>query len=271
MLKVEKLSLNAIKNLTYTDSPSFSGIIAGECGGDIWVDDTENPKIALVNSFAVGSFSILGEPTDLETYGKFKTFMDEKMFPELKNKEINYFEFSIESEKAKSYIHDIFKDRTIQTEDEYKFRRNVRFNESASIPDGYEIFKVDIKILERLKSGDFYNHEFLSERLLESWGTYEGFINSSVAFIAVMGKRIVAVIIGTARFNNIIPVYIETEDNHRNKGLAFTLTHYLANECIDNGLIVQWDCMDTNIASQRIAKKANFEFLKKDRVYWFKI
>ena len=271
MLKVEKLRSNAINNLTYTDSPSFSGIIAGECGGDIWVDDTENPKIALVYSFAVGSFSILGEPTDLETYGKFKTFMEEKMFPELKSKGINYFEFSIESEEAKPYILEIFKDRTIQTEDEYKFRRNVRFNESASISDGYEIFRVDTKLLERLESGDFDNHEFLSERLLESWDTYESFINGSVAFVAVIEKRIVAVIIGTARFNNIIPVDIETEDNHRNKGLASTLTYYFVNECIDNGLIVQWDCMDSNIASQRIAKKANFQFLKKDTVYWFKI
>lgn len=51
------------------------------------------------------------------------------------------------------------------------------------------MLKVDIKILERLESGDFDNHELLSERLLESWGTYEGFINSSVAFIAVMGKE----------------------------------------------------------------------------------
>ena len=55
------------------------------------------------------------------------------------------------------------------------------------------------------------------------------------------------------------------------KGLAFTLTHYFVNECIDNGLIVQWDCMDSNIVSQRIAKKANFQLLKKDTVYWFEI
>ncbi|NLN41989.1 MAG: GNAT family N-acetyltransferase [Clostridiales bacterium] len=81
----------------------------------------------------------------------------------------------------------------------------------------------------------------------------------------------VAVIIETARFNNIIAVNIETEDNHRNKGLAFALTHYFVNECIDNGIIVQWDCMVSNIVLQRVSKKANFQYFKKDTVYWFEI
>lgn len=90
MFKVNKLSSRAIDNITYDDSPNFSGIVAGECKGDIWVDNVESPIIALVASFAVGGFSILGEPINIEVYSKFKTFMLENMICELKSKEVEY-------------------------------------------------------------------------------------------------------------------------------------------------------------------------------------
>lgn len=271
MLKVNELSSKAIDNIIYDDSPSFSGIVAGECKGDIWVDDVDNPNIALVASFAVGGFSIFGEPIDIEVYNKFKAFMIENMFYKLKSKGVGYFEFSIESEKAKPYILEIFSNKNIQTEDEYTFRKNDKNNESIIVPDGYEIFKVDSEFLRKLESGAFDNKEFLVERLLESWGTYNDFLKKSLAFVAVNQNRIVAVIVGTARFKNIIPIDIETEDSHRKKGLALALTRHFVNECIDNGLIAQWDCVDSNIASKRTVERAGFKFLKKNTVYWFEI
>lgn len=271
MFKADNLSTSAINNITYEDSPSFSGIVAGECIGEMWVDDLKDPNIALVDSFAVGGFSILGELTNVEAYNKFGTFMIENIFFELKGKGINYFEFSIESEKARPYILDIFKNRVIQSEDEYSFRRNYKYDESITIPDGYKIFKVDSKFLEKLEIGEFVNKEFLTERLLMSWGTYENFLSKSVAFVAINKNRIIAVIVGTARFKNIISIDIETENDHRKKGIAFTLIQYFVNECIDNGHIAQWDCMDSNIASNRIAEKAGFKFFKKGTVFWFEI
>lgn len=271
LFKINKLSSRAIDNITYDDSPSFSGIVAGECKGDMWVDDVEKPNIALVASFAVGGFSILGEPINIEVYSKFKTFMIEDMFCKLKSKGVNFFEFSIESEKAKPYILDIFNNKVIQTEDEYTFRKNDKYNESIIVPDGYKIYKVDSKFLEKLESGVFDNPEFLVERLLESWGTYNDFLKKSVAFVAVNQNRIVAVIVGTARFKSIIPIDIETENSHRKKGLALALTHHFVNECIDNGFIAQWDCVDSNIASKRTVERAGFQFLKKNTVYWFEI
>lgn len=271
MLKVDKLNSRAIANITYDDSPSFSGIVAGECKGDMWVDNIENPNIALVASFAVGGFSILGESTDIEVYSKFKTFMRENMLCWLKNRGTNYFEFTIESEKARSIILEIFSDKAIQTEDEYSFRKNNRYSENIIIPDGYEIIEVDSKFLKKLERNEFDNKEFLVERLLESWGTYDNFLKKSVAFVAINKNRIVAAIVGTARFKSIIPIDIETEDNHRKKGLALALACRFANACIDNGFIAQWDCMESNIASKRTVDRAGFQFYKKSTVYWFLI
>lgn len=271
LLKVNKLSEEAINRITYEDSPSFSGIVAGECKGDIWVDDVENPNIALVASFAVGGFSILGKPSDIKTYSKFKEFLVDGMFYELRSKGINYFEFSIESEEIKPYIMDMFSNKSIQAEYEYTFRKNDKYNEIITAQDGYEVFEVDSQFLEKLKIGVYTNQELLVERLLESWGTYDDFLRKSTAFLAVNHNRIVAVIIGTARFRNIIPIDIETENSHRNKGLAMTLIHHFVNECLDNKCIPQWDCVESNIASRMMAERAGFIFLKKTKIYWFEI
>jgi hypothetical protein len=271
LFKVDKLSPKAINNLTYDDSPNFSGIVAGECKGDMWVDDLDNPNIALVYSFAADSFSILGEPSNIQIYNKFKDFLLESMFDQLKSKGIDYFEFSVESEKAKPYILDIFNNRDIQNEDEYILRKNDKYNGNIMVPDGYEIFKVDYECLKKLESGLFENKDFLLERLLESWGTYDNFLNKSIGYVAVNQNRIVAVILGTARFKNIIPIDIETENSHRKKGLALALTRYFVNECIDKGVVVQWDCMDSNIASRKTAERVGFQLFRKNKVYWFDI
>lgn len=271
MFIVDKLSSTAIDNLVSDDNPSFSGIVAGECKGDIWVDDIDNPNIALVYSSAVGGFSILGEPSNVKVYRKLKTFMINNMFCNLNSKDINYFEFSIESEEAKPHILDLFNDKIIQTEVEYTFRCNEKYKGNTIVPEGYKIIRVDYDFLRRLKSGVFENYQFLLERLLESWENCKEFLKKSVGYVAVNNNRIVAVIIGTARFKNIIPIDIEIEDKHRNKGLAIALTQHFLNECINNGFIAQWDCMDSNIASKKTAERSGFHVLKKDMVYWFKI
>ncbi|NLG88468.1 MAG: hypothetical protein GX494_04515, partial [Clostridiaceae bacterium] len=74
MFKVEKLNLVNYDRLICDDSPSYSGIVAGECNGDLWVDDILNPGIALAYSYAAGAFSILGEPDNHKVYIHFTEF-----------------------------------------------------------------------------------------------------------------------------------------------------------------------------------------------------
>ncbi|GGG52789.1 hypothetical protein [Paenibacillus radicis (ex Gao et al. 2016)] len=60
------------KKITTDHSPSFSGIAAGVCKGELWVDHLENANIAIANSYAVGGFAFLGEITSEEQYKKLK-------------------------------------------------------------------------------------------------------------------------------------------------------------------------------------------------------
>lgn len=271
MIKVEKLNLVNFDKLISNDSPSYSGILAGECYGDLWVDDILNPSIALAYSYAAGAFSILGEPDNHNIYSCFIKFLEKSLFMYLKNKGINYFEFSVESDKLRSFILNQFSHKAIQSEYEFSFRRNEKYEKDITTIPGYKIHKVDYDFIEKLENDIYENKSFLTKRLLESWGTYSNFIKKSFAYVAVYKNRIVSVLVGTARFKNIIPIDIETENIHKRKGLAYVLIHYFVNECIENGITAQWDCVDSNIASKAIVNKADFNFLRESVVYWFDI
>jgi RimJ/RimL family protein N-acetyltransferase len=165
----------------------------------------------------------------------------------------------------------MFSDRIMESEDEFFYRKADKIESKIQIPVEYTIAMVNAKFVEQLEQEEYENKKLLEERLLESWGSYKYFLNKSVAFVAIHQKRIVAVIVGTARFHNIVPIDIETEEQHRKKGLASALTQCFVNECIDNQLIAQWNCVDSNIASKRTAQKAGFKFMKKKPYYWFNI
>jgi len=269
MEKIISAALSECTNILYNDSPSYSGIVAGECKGDVWVDNKLNPTLALVYSFAVGGFSIMGDPDDTSIYDDFIKFLREKLFAELKSNGTNYFEFSVESKRAEDRILKLFSNESINQEDEYFYRKSWTSEIGAS--DQYTITQVDTEFIERLQAGKYDNPEFLSERLLESWGTYEQFFAKGLAYVVIHESSIIAVIVGTARYQNVIPVDIEIKEDHRKKGLATTLTQYFVNECVDRGLVVQWDCVDSNIASRNTVEKIGFKLIKKRPVYWFGI
>jgi len=269
MEKIINAVLNECTNILYSDSPSYSGIVAGECKGDVWIDNKLNPTLALVYSSAVGGFSIMGDPDDTSTYDDFIKFLRDKLFAELKSKGIDYFEFSVESKRAEDHILKLFSNERMNQEDEYFYRKS--WTSEITENDEYTITQIDTEFIERLQAGKYENPEFLSERLLESWGTYEQFSSKSLAYVATQESSIIAVIVGTARYQNVIPVDIEIKEDHRKKGLATTITQYFVNECVDRGLVVQWDCVDSNIASRNTVEKMGFKLIKKKPVYWFGI
>lgn len=269
MKHVNNTNYSKYSNILSVDNPSHSGILAGECKGDIWIDNVKNPELALVYSNAVGGFAIMGEPKNNSVYDVFNKYLRERLFAELKGRGINDFEFSVESKITEEHILRLFSDKSINHEDEYFYRKSST-NELRKL-DSYRIVRVDQNFIEQLQVGEYDNAEFLIERLLESWETYEQFFMKSLAFVATLEKSIVAVIIGTARFQNIIPIDIETKEEHRKKGLAYLLTQYFVNECVERKLVAQWNCVDSNIASRKTVVKSGFDFLKKKPYYWFEI
>jgi len=267
MIKAHKI-IN-YKNITNDDCPSFSGIAAGECKGDLWVDDLENPNIALANSYAVGGFAFLGAIKSDEEYKRVEGFIKKELFTMLKSKGIHDFEFSIESDHLTTSILQMFGDKEIQQEKEFSFRINNEIPELFNLSNEYAVHKVDDQFWNLINEGHIENGTLISERILESWDGFDDFFKKSLAFCITYSNKIIAVIVGTARFNDVIAIDIETEEAHRNKGLGLLLTGKFVNECVRRGITAQWDCVESNPASRKLAEKAGFKFVKENEVYCY--
>jgi len=248
------------------DNPSFSSILAGNSKGELWVNSVQNPTVALVYSHPVGGFSIMGIPED---YKCFIKFLKENIFVEVKEKGFNYFEFSFEEVSLKKQLLETFSEKKINQEDEYFFRK---YEKSAvNVLEAYTILSVDLELMNQLSLEVYSNPEFLIARILESWVNYDQFFNNSLAFIAVKEKMIAGVIVGTAIYEKVLAIDIETHQDHRKKGVAKTLTQHFVNACIQKEHIPQWNCVDSNIASRNTAESLGFQLIKKKPFYWFKI
>lgn len=266
MRKENNYNYSHFKNILYKDNPSFSSIVAGNIKGDLWVKNIKNPTVAIAYSQPVGGFAIIGIPAEDEV---FLQHLKKDFFPKLKENGFNYFEFSVEEAALEKKILEKFSDKKINQEDEYYFRKYEKCE--ANILNNYTILAVDIEIIDQLNAGVFNNPEFLSEKILESWDSYEAFLLKSLAFIAIKDQTIVGVILGTAIYEKIVAIDIETHTDHRRKGIAKALTQRFTNACLQKELIPQWNCVDSNIASRNTVESLGFKQIKKKSFYWFKL
>jgi len=272
MFRVDKLDVSQFGTIVRDENPSFSGIVAGECKGEVWVDDLEHPTLALVHSSSVGGFCILGEPEQQETYTYFNHFLEKELFPWLRARGVDYFEFSVAQTHAEKAILALFSDKTLDQEYEHTYQKSTVSTEEAAVNYGeYSIHCVDEAFLARMNADHFTNSAMIRNRILGAWGSEETFLSKGLAYAAVHRDEIVAVIMGTAFYNKMLPIDIETAAEHQRQGLAHQLTLHFADACVRRGLLAHWNCMESNTGSSRTALKAGFTFLHKRYVYWFPI
>jgi hypothetical protein len=263
-----------IKNVAHVIneySPSFSGIVNQECKGELWVDSMEEPRIALAGSFAVGSYAFLGISDRPEDFIYLQEFLEKELFPQLRTRGYDCFEFSVESEGIRDHIMDMFRDRFLETETEYSLRTGKLPTDQPHLSGEYQIKKVDSAFWMHLLKGTYENEDFLKTRLLESWHSFEEFESRSIAYCTLFGNRIVAVMVGTASFKHVIAIDIETEEAHRRKGLAYAMAVEFIADCLQHHYTPQWDCVESNPASYDLARRLGFEKIKENTVYWFKL
>ncbi|MNJ54432.1 GNAT acetyltransferase [compost metagenome] len=166
----------------------------------------------------------------------------------------------------------MFQGKQIQQEQEFNHRNDEGISSSGiSLPQGYILHQVDDELWESLYGNKFNKGHLLKNKIVESWNSFDDFMDRSLAFCVTYENHIVAVIVGTARFNHTLAIDIETDKEHQNKGLAFILTMKFVNECVSRGLSAQWDCVESNIKSKKLAEKAGFELIKQQPVFWFDI
>ncbi len=268
--KINPKKIGDLSKIVCDKSPSYSGIACGLSKGDVYTNDEQQPKIAVVYSEPVGGFSILGKIETKEEIDEFAEFLNNELFPNLLEDECECFEFSATQDSMLLIMQSLFAEKSMNSESEYSLRMGDKVKD-VIIPEGYQITQVDEQLLHEVENGNIENASMLQEMIDNSWYSKEELLLSSMAFVALFENRIVSSIVGTSRFQQFIPIDIVTEENHRQKGLASALTLAFIHECRKRGLVAQWDCIESNLASKNTAKKCGFKLFRERKFYWFSI
>ncbi len=272
MVRVFERSESLAKKIIGPNSnPSFSSILAGIAHGDVWVNDFEKPTLALVYSNPVGGYRILGNFVNDTDYTAFIDFLERELFELLKANNTNEFEFDVDDLNVEKRLLDYFSKYKVITDQELtyiKYPDNAvfepyHFSESA----GYKFLEVDNECV----SFDYINRDFMISRIIDSWGSIDSFFKYGKAFIAVDKNEIIGIILGSAYYDNLLAIDIETQVSFRKKGIATILTNCLINYCREVQITAYWNCTASNIGSQNIAKHTGFSYAGENNYYYFSI
>lgn len=266
MIKIEKGNKQIAERLVISKTcPSFSGISCGNSAGKVWVDRLDNPHIAIVYSAPVGAYRVLGKVETDREYISLIKFIQNELFQQLRDVGETEFEFAADDPNLEEKLLETFGKYNIIRDQEISFlQENKKYATNSPIKN-YVFRQVNKECLEE----NYRNKEFVMDRIFESWGTVESYLELGIAFIAVDVNQIIGVILGSSNYNDTLPIDIETLEEYRKLGIATELTKYFLNYCMKHKKTAYWNCITSNIASQKLAEKAGLEYIGKNNYYYF--
>lgn len=234
MIKVEKELLYKLKPF-FKDIRFYMGnTVLDGMFGEAYTNDINNPR-----------FAILLTRKFLFVSGKIEK-------EELKNILDNYKEYKlIASDDLGVLIQQIYKDKIIKKE-RYSLKKNPKFdliklNQIVNcLPNKYSIFKIDVKIANRIKK-----EEFLS--------ITNDYARLGIGYCVIYNNEIIGVASSSSIiYNDGIEVNIKVKEEYRRQGIASALAAKLILECIKQNRKISWDA--ANLNSLGLAEKLGFEY-----------
>ncbi|GGP13266.1 GNAT family N-acetyltransferase [Oceanobacillus neutriphilus] len=211
--------------------------------GDAWVDNLDNPTVAQI------------------TVGIFVFYAGDSTANEAVELLYNLPEFALviaESDEWKSRIETVHRGKN-EKFPRYRFEKNPEhlskthlLNLMSSLPEGYEIKKVDSNIATAP------SFQKLSEDFISQFKSIDDFIRRGTGHAIIHNRKVVAAATSFSVYDDGIEIEIATHPGYRRKGLATAAASSLILDCLDNGRYPSWD--GANIESAELAKKLGYVF-----------
>lgn len=141
----------------------------------------------------------------------------------------------------------------------YAFRKDPDAFDQASlrafaeaVPEGYALRMIDREFFDRCQAQD-WSRDFVS--LFDGYEQYE---ECGLGVVALWNGEIVAGASSYSSYLGGIEIEIDTEAEHRRRGLATACAARLMLECQNRGLYPSWDAQ--NLWSVALAKKLGYQF-----------
>jgi len=239
----------------------YAGVVVGNNTGEVWVDDNANPGFCMVWSEYLEGFHFMGSRCSHVNGLELKAFIESIIIPFLKSKGINSFEFSCDHKAWMPIICEMLSPREVNKSKQYvyKLAAKSRINTELALPAGYEVLEISGGFSSGV-SVAIQNYEVIFSEIEKAWGSAAKFLERGKGFVAVQDNVICGFASTHFLYDNTYSFGTETYGPHKRKGLSSFLSMKLADEVTSKGANVRWDCMESNVASQKTAKKVGLVF-----------
>jgi len=103
-----------------------------------------------------------------------------------------------------------------------------------------------------------FNHCASREQLHSVFGTASGYLERSIGFLLLDGKRILSEAHAFFWGDTVVEIGVFTEDGHRGLGYASIVSAHLVRACGNRGYTTYWGCHVNNLASASVARKLGY-------------
>ncbi|MDO5426129.1 MAG: GNAT family N-acetyltransferase [Eubacteriales bacterium] len=212
--------------------------------GAVYADSAEAPTAALA---VLGDFCFLaGEPNEelvrCDSLGAHKEFVLLVPQSEAWGKLIE----ACYGERAKKTVRYALK------KEPDVFDREKLWKAVNALPEGYTLRMIDEELFERCRQ------EQWSADLTGLFPDYETYREGGLGAVVLKGDELVSGASSYSRYLGGIEIEIDTKEEYRRKGLAYSCGAKLILECLERNLYPSWDAQ--NLWSVALAEKLGYHF-----------
>ncbi len=242
-----------------------TALIEGMSPGDIYVDDVNNPEIALIVS--PEGYYLAGTHRNDEFNRQLRTLLDDVIIPQKiqegeENISLNYYPESWEG-IIPVLLHDKY---PVKVHGYTYVFDQLTIDWRAKIPPGFSLVRVD----ENLLKSDLKNVKEVVDWTRTNWNSTKEFLANGFGFCIVHGDTIVSWCIADCVSGTKCEIGIETDEDYRRRGFATAAVAATVEYCLQNGFThIGWHAGETNMGSIKTAEKVGFKRVLKDTYYFF--
>lgn len=244
--KLDSKEYDRVQELIKSHLPELSvySVIDGSMPGEIYVNDQEKPRSALIETPECNM--LVGDATNSDFNAEVKKILD------------FWDQVTFDSEEWEKHIPEFHQNRFLR---KYKRRdyalKELKYSDyQAKVPQGYQLGKIDPA---QVSESQLENASDVLDWVANNWGSFENFNQNGAGFLIRNEDTIVSWSIADCISGKKMAIGVHTDDNYRRKGLGAIVVAAMVDYCLSNGIEeINWSCVDTNIGSIRIAEKVGF-------------
>jgi RimJ/RimL family protein N-acetyltransferase len=225
---------------------SVAAVLAGTAPGQVWGDDPDHPRVALLQS--PEGYYLAGDAGHAESYAALKEALPHHAY------------LILDPPAWADVLDRVWGNRAARRHPRlHLLLRAFRLTHWRDlVPEGYQLTTVDRALLAR---DELENHDAVAE-WIDGWHSADDFEENGFGYCLVYEREatIAAWCIADSVLGGRCEMGVTTDLRHRQRGLATVAVSAAVEQCLERGFDeIGWHCLRSNAGSIAVARKVGFE------------